>query len=169
MSLDELSAKRRAFVLAYVGEAMSNATEAARIAGYAHPGPQGYRLLKNVHVAKAIADASQRVDEQRILTAVECQVILSRIALGEIGDPETNLAGELVGMSPTRAETRIKAIDRLAKMRGYDAPKQIEHRELRSAPTRVVLARVARLQQRLEAEVEAEVIEEPRKLGGGHG
>lgn len=50
----QLTAKQLAFVAAYVGAARGNASEAARIAGYVHPGQQGFRLLKNVQIDSAI-------------------------------------------------------------------------------------------------------------------
>lgn len=49
-----LKDKREAFVLAYLGSARFNASEAARIAGYATPGQDGYRLLKNAQVRARI-------------------------------------------------------------------------------------------------------------------
>lgn len=49
-----ISPKQQVFVSAYLGEANRNATEAARIAGYAHPLQQGPRLLGNVGIQAAI-------------------------------------------------------------------------------------------------------------------
>lgn len=49
-----LSPKQQVFVSAYIGEANRNATEAARIAGYAHAHVQGPRLLAKVSVQAAI-------------------------------------------------------------------------------------------------------------------
>ena len=55
-ALDALANDQQAtFVLAYVGEAAGNATKAAEIAEYAHPGQQGHRLLKDVEIQAAIA------------------------------------------------------------------------------------------------------------------
>jgi len=51
-----LTNKQRAFVTHYVGGANWNASEAARRAGYKHPGQQGYRLLKNIQVKQRIRD-----------------------------------------------------------------------------------------------------------------
>ena len=51
-----LTYKQRAFVEHYLGEARWNASEAARRAGYKHPGQQGHRLLKNVEVKRHIVD-----------------------------------------------------------------------------------------------------------------
>jgi len=53
--MQSLNFKQRLFVEAYIGEANGNATEAARIAGYAHPNTQGPRLLVNVCVQAQVA------------------------------------------------------------------------------------------------------------------
>jgi len=49
-----LTYKQQAFVEHYLGGARWNASEAARRAGYKHPGPQGSRLLKNVKIRARI-------------------------------------------------------------------------------------------------------------------
>lgn len=41
---------------AYLGEANRNATEAARMAGYKHPGQQGHALLKKLEIQAAITN-----------------------------------------------------------------------------------------------------------------
>lgn len=56
--------KRQAFVEAYVGPALGNATEAARRAGYAKPKQEGHRLL-------TFADVAEAVDE-RLGAALDC-------------------------------------------------------------------------------------------------
>lgn len=65
-----LRAKRAAFVAAYLGEARENATEAARLAKYAHPHVQGPRLLGFVDVADAIAEARAVLQEQLTAAAL---------------------------------------------------------------------------------------------------
>ena len=50
----QLTYKQRLFVSAYLGEANGNATEAARIAGYADPGIRGHELVKNSKIRAAI-------------------------------------------------------------------------------------------------------------------
>jgi hypothetical protein len=61
---DKLSPREKAFVVAYVGPAKSNGTQAARLAGYKGNAPtlgtQAHRLLKRAEVKGAIA---ARVDE----------------------------------------------------------------------------------------------------------
>jgi phage terminase small subunit len=59
MADSTLTTKQQEFIAAYLGEAHGNATEAARMAGYAHPGQEGHRLLKNAEIAarvKAVVD-----------------------------------------------------------------------------------------------------------------
>ena len=67
MALEGLNPKQRLFVEYYLGVAHLNATKAARLAGYAEPGQQGHRLLKNVQIAEAIkervAEAAMAADE----------------------------------------------------------------------------------------------------------
>ena len=53
-STSPLTFRQRLFVEAYLGPAGGNATEAARIAGFAHPLVQSSRLLGNVRIQAAI-------------------------------------------------------------------------------------------------------------------
>ena len=56
----ELTLKQEKFVSAYLGEANGNAKEAARIAGYKSPHPEGARLLHNATVAARIKESTNR-------------------------------------------------------------------------------------------------------------
>lgn len=71
----ELNPKQVRFIQEYLVDL--NATRAATRAGYAHPGPQGARLLKNVKVqaeiVKSQADRSKR-------TAIDSDWVLKRLA-----------------------------------------------------------------------------------------
>ncbi len=58
--------KRALFVAAFIGTAAGNATEAARIAGYADPKQQGSRLLTFVDVKAAVAAHRAAVEAQGI-------------------------------------------------------------------------------------------------------
>lgn len=75
-----LNDKRRIFVEEYL--ATWNASEAARRAGYAHPGSEGHRLLKIAEISEEI---SRRVAE-KTLTADEVLVRLGEHARGSMGD-----------------------------------------------------------------------------------
>lgn len=73
-----MTAKRRAFVDAYLQT--WNASEAARVAGYAAPGQQGHRLLKDVEISEEI----QRRVSDRAMTADEVLIRLADIARGSM-------------------------------------------------------------------------------------
>jgi phage terminase small subunit len=73
MAAHDLNFRQRLFVSAYLGKAMGNATEAARIAGYRHPMEYSHQLLQKTTVREAIA----RKAEEVTLSANE---ILSRLA-----------------------------------------------------------------------------------------
>ena len=77
----DLTQKQRMFVLAYLGEAGSNATEAARIAGYGQPNMAGPRLLTHPRIQTAI---SRHVAEAA-LSADEVLSMLSEFASADIG------------------------------------------------------------------------------------
>ena len=75
-----LTGKQQAFVTEYLRT--WNASEAARIAGYAAPGQQGHRLLKNVEIAEEI----QRRVSERAMTADEVLIRLAEQARGTMED-----------------------------------------------------------------------------------
>lgn len=57
----DLNARQLAFVQAYLNDARGNATRAAEMAGYAHPGKQVSRLLENVGIKAEIDAWRERV------------------------------------------------------------------------------------------------------------
>lgn len=75
-----LTAKRRAFIDAYLQ--CWNASQAARQAGYAKPGQEGHRLLKNAE----IADEVRRRVADRAMTADEALLRLAEQARASIED-----------------------------------------------------------------------------------
>ena len=75
-----LTGKQQAFVTEYLRT--WNASEAARIAGYAAPGQQGHRLLKNVEITEEI----QRRVSERAMTADEVLIRLAEQARGSMDD-----------------------------------------------------------------------------------
>lgn len=75
-----LTDKRQIFVEEYLRT--WNASEAARIAGYAHPGSDGHRLLK----ISEIADEIQRIVSERAMSADEVLVRLAAQARGSMED-----------------------------------------------------------------------------------
>ena len=124
--------KWQLFVLAYVGAAMGNAAEAARMAGYAEASAnvQGSKLMAREEVAAAITALSKANKVSRIANAEEIQEFLTGVMRGEVGEPETNLAGEVVGMAPPKVRDRIKASENLSKMLGLELRPQEQHLHL---------------------------------------
>lgn len=104
----KLTPKRRAFVEAYTGAANGNATEAARLAGYAVPMQEGGRLLRNAEVAAAIREATVEVRQEAIATREQRQTMLTRIILGIELDR---------GDEPAMRD-RLRALELLGKMQG---------------------------------------------------
>lgn len=71
-----LSAKQRTFVEAYLRT--KNASEAARQAGYKHPGVEGHRLLRNAKIIPHIAAAQVEATER---TKIDLDYVLRRLAV----------------------------------------------------------------------------------------
>ena len=78
----KLTMRQQLFVDSYLGAAGGNASEAARMAGYASPGQEGYRLLKNAEIRAIIGDtvAASAMGRDEVLER------LSVIARGVISD-----------------------------------------------------------------------------------
>lgn len=115
-ALDALPAKRRAFVLAYVGEAKGVAVEAARIAGYAYPDPEGARLLGDARVALVVDLLRAPREERAIATMEQLRELWTGWALE--GAMETRLGNGEPVVVPLEAKDRIKAGELLAKSLG---------------------------------------------------
>ena len=75
-----LTGKRQAFIDEYLK--CWNASEAARVAGYAAPGQQGHRLLKDVEISEEI----QRRVSERAMSADEVLIRLADMARGDMSD-----------------------------------------------------------------------------------
>ena len=138
----DLTYKQRLFVEAYLGKANGNAVEAARIAGYRTPHPEGVRLLRNATIKAAV---EARLD-QAAMPANEVLARLSEIASGSLehffdvtvlGSWEINLTKAkkrdklrlLKKMKTTKEGPEIEihdpvgALDKLAKFHGlYKLP-----------------------------------------------
>ncbi len=112
MKPNNLTSKQRRFIDCYSG----NATEAARLAGYAHPQSQGQRLLNNVEIKKAIAEREQHESRTQILTRQERQEMWTRIASGK--EPDRKLVNGEVIEIPVAMRHRLKALECLAKSEG---------------------------------------------------
>lgn len=130
----KLTEKRQRFVEAYLGPAMGNATEAARIAKYAHPGQQGHRLLKDVHVSSAIKKG------------------LAKVRSGAIADREERLAfySEVMRSEEHAAKDRLKAAELLGKVGGDFVVKvEVETKNV-PASREEALARLEELRSKLK-------------------
>lgn len=144
--MDGLTYKQRRFIEAYLGEARGNASEAARLAGYAKPAEQGYENLRKPQIRAAI-DA--RIEElgmarEEVLAAVVDQARLNPEPLFEVVGPyEVRLnfeaaqtAGLLryikkfsynaAGLPVIEFTDRQAALALLAKYYGLDRPREAE-------------------------------------------
>lgn len=139
-----LSVQEQAFVDAYVGPSMGNATDAARRAGYGGTdktlATQGNRLLMRPQVKTALerrrglilAETERRLAEEAaeiggraaeaILSAQECAVYLSSVIMGVATEPQAE-----GGEGPYRGKDRIAAVRELRALCGYSAPTRMEH------------------------------------------
>jgi phage terminase small subunit len=115
--LAALPAKRRAFVVAYVGEAARNATEAARIAGYGSPTSQASRLLTFANVSRAIAAFERASRKATVMSKAEREEWLTRVIAGEIEETIVTVKGG-TKKAPARIRDRIQAATLLSRMRG---------------------------------------------------
>lgn len=98
----QLNTRQKKFAEYYAQS--GNTVRSAIKAGYseAYANAQAYKLLENVGVSEYIKELTEKLKDERILSAKDRQVILSDIAKGEDYEPSD----------------RIKAIDTLNKMTG---------------------------------------------------
>lgn len=115
-ALDVLTPKRRAFVLAYIGEARGGVIEAARLAGYAQPHPEGARLLRVATVQAAIEALRAPVERDAIASVDELRAFWTSVSRGDVKD----------GEAPAGLAVRLRASELLGKSAGMF----IERREL---------------------------------------
>lgn len=141
-----MNAKQKAFVREYIKDA--NATQAALRAGYKQPQSQGPRLLKNVAVLEAVNRLTIKAENSAVMEREEACKILTSIARAALVDYEhenglidihngdrhavqevTQVACDKEGnpIVKIKLASKIQALDRLAKMLGWDAPTKLEH------------------------------------------
>ena len=114
-----LTEKQRRFVEAYMGAAAGNATEAARLAGYAASDDNSLASIGNENLRKlAIREAiNKRVDSDPLVaTRFDRQRFWTRVMLGT----------ELDGDEPPAMRDRLKAASDLARAQG-DFIDRVEH------------------------------------------
>ena len=99
---DKLNARQKKFSEYYVQS--GNIVQSAIKAGYSenYANARAYELLENVGVSEYIRELSEKLKNERIMTAKDRQVLLSDIARDDENEPND----------------RIKAIDTLNKMTG---------------------------------------------------
>lgn len=149
-----LTPKRQAFVEAYTGPAQGNATEAARLAGYAKPKQEGHRLLTNADVQRAIEAATAEVRKAAVMDRQRRQELLTQIAEADASIREYHVTkdGAVVETAPLVKE-RERAIELLGKMQGDF----IERLDIKLADA--IDDRLDELERKLEPEVFAKVLE----------
>jgi phage terminase small subunit len=115
---EDLNPRQRAFCEHYVK--CSNATEAARLAGYSGADLTlksiGSENLSKPAIAAYIKELQNRASSKRILSADERLAILSEIVTGE-AEGEGTFFGEPVVTRPTFGD-RIRASELISKMKG---------------------------------------------------
>ena len=90
-----LTPRQKAFVEYYA--ACGNATEAARMAGYRKPNPQGAENLAKPSIQAAIATITEHVSSERIADAKERQEFWTEMMRNESFEPKDRLkASELL-------------------------------------------------------------------------
>lgn len=99
---DKLNARQKKFAEYYVQS--GNTVQSAIKAGYSenYANARAYELLENVGVSEYIKEISEKLKDERIMTAKDRQVLLSDIARDDENEPND----------------RIKAVDTLNKMTG---------------------------------------------------
>lgn len=99
---DKLNARQKKFAEYYVQS--GNAAESAVKAGYSakYANTNASKLLQNTTIANYIRELSEKLKDERIMTAKDRQVLLSDIARDDENEPND----------------RIKAVDTLNKMTG---------------------------------------------------
>ncbi len=104
----------------YIAQGKS-AVEAYTLAGYSAKGnsaeTSAARLFRNVQVLALVEEARKKSSDQRILTAMDIKIFLSRVIRGEITDIDANDQGQAV-QSPAKLADRIRAAELLGKVLG---------------------------------------------------
>jgi phage terminase small subunit len=111
---DKLTLKQQRFIDFYLGEARGNATEAARLAGYASPHPEGARLRQN-------ATVRARIDERLMAQSLSSAEVLAELTSVAMADWQNFVqvrtnprTGEVVDAKVVLAD-KVKALELLGK------------------------------------------------------
>lgn len=114
MAYEDLTGKRKLFVDAYTGRANCCKSEAARLAGYATPGNEGYRLFREPEVRAAIEERMRELG----MGPEEILQRLAEQARGNMADFIRVTEGGGFAIDLTEAEESGKL--RLVKKVAYD-------------------------------------------------
>lgn len=111
---EKLTYRQQAFVEHYA--ACGNATEAARLAGYKRPNPQGAENLAKPGIKAALAALTEEMSSARIATAQERQEFWTGVMRGvDVYKPHTKTVAEPTDQAPNQPppEPEIEMKDRL--------------------------------------------------------
>lgn len=117
MTVNKLTAKQKKFGEFFA--ASGNGTDAAIKAGYSEKtaAAMAAENLRKPHIMAYIDSIAKKADEERVLNALDRQIWLSKVILGKIEEPTLSALGDIVYM-PAKLNTRVRAAELLAKMRG---------------------------------------------------
>ncbi len=117
--IKKLSEKEQAFVIAFLGKARGNATDAAKIAGYGKnrqtQATAGWKMLRKVEIQQAVVARVERTERAAILSADRRDEMLSAIA---------------VRLQVKNAKEAISAIKELNKCTGRHSIKHLHEGKL---------------------------------------
>lgn len=165
--MDTLNPKQAAFVREYVVD--FNATAAATRAGYSPRTcySSGQRLLNNVEIQTAIKRHTDAATTANIMEYAEACEILTAVARGNVGDylgddgaididrirkvcpqavqgidvtTQVDRDGNVSHITKFRLADRVRALERLAKLRGWDQPAKVQTEDV--TPARYDLSRL---------------------------
>lgn len=168
MEIDNLNPKQAAFVREYVRD--FNACAAAIRAGYSRKTAksQGQRLLTNVDIQTAIKRHTDAATNERIMEYAEACEILTAMARGNVAhymgaggeidhqailnhfpqavqavDVSTAIDhdGNATRITKLRLCDRVRALERLAKLRGWDQPAKVQTEDV--TPPRYDLSKLS--------------------------
>lgn len=115
--------KMKAFCRAYMGQAQGDGAEAARLAGYSKKCARvtASKLLKRDEIQEHLETLRAKARQEAIKTHEDCCAVLSALV-----DAEDIPAARTASEATQIAGVRIRAIETLAKLRGYNAPEKAE-------------------------------------------
>lgn len=163
-----LNPKQQAFVREYITD--FNATAAAIRAGYSEKTAKshGNRLMTNVDIQAAIAEHTDQAKSSKIMEYAEACEILSAVARGNVGAylnedggidiervkshcpeavqgieqrAEVTDDGQVVMTTKFKLADRTRALERLAKLKGWDRPQKVQTQD--TTPPRYDLSKLS--------------------------